>query len=415
MPKIKPVKTMHIVRLIILTVLVGAFIPAIDAQTSFAAGCNGSSWQFQAPGACVIDYSDEGLSSGKSNPTIDRCEETFAGIKVSTGYDYMSYLAIPSIKSDGLLTPSGQLNVKLRIRQSCRVIPHAYLVTGVLIDPLGKQTVLPMISDELSYDSEYSTSVTNYCFTNVCGSTTYVFAYSLPNNLVSGSYSLKFSIVDNPNAYSGLKLPNINTLLSFTNSLFVGGETIPAPATTSSPQPTTNQIPLTDFTFSDSGEFLVCIMNDFTDTAIKTYGITGSHWRISSNQNGTTILDEYDWPLGVQSNGDTIKSYTENGASMSMLFADGVVRYSYGLRNQTAGVGYQCSIAVKTDHGIGRYISKDLIASNNVLNFNVVKVVAPTPTPSPSATKKVITCVKGKLIKKVSGANPVCPKGYKRK
>jgi hypothetical protein len=33
-----------------------------------------------------------------------------------------------------------------------------------------------------------------------------------------------------------------------------------------------------------------------------------------------------------------------------------------------------------------------------------------------AATKKVtITCIKGKLTKKVSAVNPKCPKGYKKK
>jgi hypothetical protein len=47
-------------------------------------------------------------------------------------------------------------------------------------------------------------------------------------------------------------------------------------------------------------------------------------------------------------------------------------------------------------------------------------VATPTPTPSPStskATKKAtltITCKKGKALKKVSGASPICPKGYKK-
>lgn len=52
------------------------------------------------------------------------------------------------------------------------------------------------------------------------------------------------------------------------------------------------------------------------------------------------------------------------------------------------------------------------------------KVVAPSPA-SPSATqqakppvakvKKTITCVKGKVTKKVTAVNPKCPAGYKKK
>jgi hypothetical protein len=45
--------------------------------------------------------------------------------------------------------------------------------------------------------------------------------------------------------------------------------------------------------------------------------------------------------------------------------------------------------------------------------------VSPSPTPSPSSmvvTKKSsITCTKGKVSKKVSGVNPKCPTGYKKK
>ena len=39
----------------------------------------------------------------------------------------------------------------------------------------------------------------------------------------------------------------------------------------------------------------------------------------------------------------------------------------------------------------------------------------PTPSPSPVVKKKTITCIKGKLIKKVTAVKPVCPKGYKLK
>jgi len=43
-------------------------------------------------------------------------------------------------------------------------------------------------------------------------------------------------------------------------------------------------------------------------------------------------------------------------------------------------------------------------------------VVTPTPTPKPTVTKKsTITCVKGKLTKKVTAVKPVCPSGYKKK
>lgn len=48
--------------------------------------------------------------------------------------------------------------------------------------------------------------------------------------------------------------------------------------------------------------------------------------------------------------------------------------------------------------------------------------MVPTPTPTPTATserltvkKSTITCIKGKLTKKVTAVKPVCPAGYKKK
>ena len=42
----------------------------------------------------------------------------------------------------------------------------------------------------------------------------------------------------------------------------------------------------------------------------------------------------------------------------------------------------------------------------------------PTPTPTPKATvakRTTITCVKGKTVRKVTAAKPVCPSGFKKR
>jgi hypothetical protein len=46
-----------------------------------------------------------------------------------------------------------------------------------------------------------------------------------------------------------------------------------------------------------------------------------------------------------------------------------------------------------------------------------IEVKVPSVLPSPSSSKKLavsVTCIKGKLTKKVSGTNPKCPRGYKK-
>lgn len=46
----------------------------------------------------------------------------------------------------------------------------------------------------------------------------------------------------------------------------------------------------------------------------------------------------------------------------------------------------------------------------------VARVVSSnTPAPAPAAVKKAITCVKGKLIRKVTALEPKCPSGYKKR
>ena len=47
-------------------------------------------------------------------------------------------------------------------------------------------------------------------------------------------------------------------------------------------------------------------------------------------------------------------------------------------------------------------------------NPNPSPVASPTPVPTKSSTQ-TIQCVKGKVVSKVKGVNPKCPKGYKVK
>jgi hypothetical protein len=55
--------------------------------------------------------------------------------------------------------------------------------------------------------------------------------------------------------------------------------------------------------------------------------------------------------------------------------------------------------------------------SENISKVEVATAPSPTPilVPSTVAKKSTIVCVKGKLTKKISGVNPKCPAGYKKK
>jgi hypothetical protein len=88
----------------------------------------------------------------------------------------------------------------------------------------------------------------------------------------------------------------------------------------------------------------------------------------------------------------------------------------------------KATVSIVNDNGTTQVSTSVLKFANDFYYFNIsgftystkkisIRVVpaekAPTPTPTP--TVKRITCVKGKLKKVVSGATPVCPKGYKTK
>jgi hypothetical protein len=51
------------------------------------------------------------------------------------------------------------------------------------------------------------------------------------------------------------------------------------------------------------------------------------------------------------------------------------------------------------------------------VKVKLTQVAQAVATPSPTATtnNKTLTCVKGKIIKRVTAANPKCPAGYKKK
>jgi hypothetical protein len=171
---------------------------------------------------------------------------------------------------------------------------------------------------------------------------------------------------------------------------------------------------------------ITCYTPDFTPSAVSTYEIVGTRWRVSAkNLSGqTAILDQYDWDLGVQSNGDAIREYTFNGAKISLIVSGNII-YAYGPRNVTAGFGYECSVAVRTKNSVSRYATQVLFAKGNTKDFNQVPVNQPTaapsipakviPSPTVQAKKTSITCVKGKLTKKVTAVKPKCPSGYKIK
>ena len=78
-----------------------------------------------------------------------------------------------------------------------------------------------------------------------------------------------------------------------------------------------------------------------------------------------------------------------------------------------AGCTPECSVICVATQGLPA-ANKELVASA----YTSIGVTSPEVKPQSPISKPVmksITCVKGKLVKKVTAAKPVCPSGYKKK
>ena len=368
---------------------------------------------------CTLPYSDSGAIIDKID-TCNHYDSLLNANLTNPGRDWIVSTRILRVTPKGEVVTPSNLNFLVTMNLDCRRW-KSYKLDGQLVSPTG--VTFPISFGEGEYsDQGASFDVSDYCFlvNSYCGWLNFSGTSSLPSDAPAGSYSIKLHATTQ-GVLVGDVLPLAEKTMIYSNILQVTGVLTATPGAVFTPLPTITpsvpslplDIPLTDVSFIDIGGNLGCLVNDFTKSAVQTYGITGTHWRISTTTGDNSILDEYDLGLGVQPNGDPIRSFTPNGYKVSRLSPDGNVSYSYFLRNQKVGFWYECSVAVRTDHGIGRYISEDLISKQNVANFNVVKVSKSIPLRVEK--KETINCIKGKTTQRVIGLKPSCPEGYKKK
>ena len=72
------------------------------------------------------------------------------------------------------------------------------------------------------------------------------------------------------------------------------------------------------------------------------------------------------------------------------------------------------NIMVKDNRALCESAQRNLDFLNSEI-ARATKSLEPTPKSTISPKKITITCLKGKVIKKVTGINPKCPSGYKKK
>lgn len=84
----------------------------------------------------------------------------------------------------------------------------------------------------------------------------------------------------------------------------------------------------------------------------------------------------------------------------------------YSLRFTARWLGVKC-VGTVCESGVP--LSKSIEAKSAL---EILGETTSTPTPTPASTaisKKTITCVKGKIVKKITALKPQCPTGYKKR
>lgn len=291
----------------------------------------------------------------------------------------------------------------LTIIFSQNVNAKKYSFESELISPSGKVVALSLKSQYIS-KSEYSLN----CWLTTCQMIMLTYGANLPEDSEIGKYSLRFTA-----RWLGVKCAgtvcesgiSLSKSIDAKGALEILGEPAPTPTPTPAPEPTSETvsvIPLTKVTsFNLNNGQIGCNTSEFTKTAIDQYEIIGTRWRIETVdiKNNARILDEYNLELSPEKNGKPVSIQSTNGLRFSSKEGSAPIIYAYAIRNQEKGATYQCSVAIRTKNGDGPYSTIKFIGTTNSKNFNL----------------QTITCIKGKINKKVTAATPKCPAGYKKK
>ena len=394
------------------------------SPTAHASGCSSPAWGTVYPNQCVLDYPDEATTVAGTNyripPTLTACDQYFAGVVVNTGFDMVSYVRMSKTSTTGELRPGSTASFEVSVSEDCRAWTQSYLLSGSLNFANGVTIPISLTEGPYKYRDKYTGSIDSYCFGNICGTATYSGTTSIPSS-ANGAATLLLNINSNPTTQTGIQLNPISARYNYTGYLFANGVATPtqSPQTNPSPNPSTAITPSPGATFDIATAPLIspkieelkngisCSLA-YSQQGLTQYQITGTHWRITMGGNGTSsIIDEFDQPLGVQSNGDDIITKLNNGFSAAVLGKDGVLSYGYTVANQIVDKTYQCSAAVNLKNGTGRYLSATQTATFSTVNLQ------PIPGTKKVSSSKSLKCSKGSSIKLIKGLNPKCPSGYK--
>ena len=135
-----------------------------------------------------------------------------------------------------------------------------------------------------------------------------------------------------------------------------------------------------------------------------TYKVAGAHF----NSDGSLFKGTYDFAL------------RSSVARCLYGFTSAPIQSTVSVTSGDGSVNNLASEVVQERNGWMTLSAKNFTFSSPTIRIKLTQqapAVQPTPiaAPSPAAKKITITCVKGKLSKKITALKPVCPAGYKKK
>jgi len=184
---------------------------------------------------------------------------------------------------------------------------------------------------------------------------------------------------------------------------------------------------LSDLSEIYSNEFVAACglgVNKYTASLDKNSYVPGEIATLTisaTDINGAKVADTSTVGSGVAISGGGMTAVA--AATSADTFAQGVKTYKFTVGNVNGAynmiVDLPAYVATDTAKTVSYKIADGAISNADVLNGIVALIASITKQIEQLqlmvAPKKTITCVKGKLTKKVTAVAPVCPTGYKKK
>jgi hypothetical protein len=343
------------------------------------------------PGGCSVPYSDAGLL----NSDLDKCNHSDPdlGNLTNTGSDYVLSVSFPGIGLSGHVANSGTYQILVTMNLDCRRWDSYSLqvsLEGSSGDSIPINLETPSLTEQ---DPTYDTS--DYCFLvfspGSCKFEHFTGNFFTPANLLSSSYSLKIRAKDKP---TGTGLPSVDKTITW-SSILTTDTVAPIPVVT--PLPTIITGTPTPFLIPTSApNFQVSFVSGQVIIDISTSDASAYYVNYQPTEFNTRFIDA------------TGKTYPVTPPGIWPLSLSGI----HDVLNGVPPGLWQVEVSAKNIAGVSPWSTPQLIDTRSVI------LALPTLMPSPikvSTRLKTISCVKGKILKKITSVIPKCPVGYAKK